>query len=99
MKVFYDNNLDIFELDIDNKKYYYNDYENTIGMNPMKSYVKPVKNRDYVFIKIIPSNKCNLECKYCFSRNDRKGEILDFNSIKGLLQKIKDENNKAMSLS
>ncbi len=96
MKVFYDNNLDIFELDIDNKKYYYNDYENTIGMNPMKSYVKPVKNRDYVFIKIIPSNKCNLECKYCFSRNDRKGEILDFNSIKGLLQKIKDENNKVV---
>lgn len=96
MKVFYDNNLDIFELDIDNKKYYYNDYENTIGMNPMKSYVKPVKNRDYVFIKIIPSNKCNLECKYCFSRNDRKGEILDFNNIKGLLQKIKDENNKVV---
>ena len=96
MKVFYDNNLDIFELDIDNKKYYYNDYENTIGMNPMKSYLKPVKNRDYVFIKIIPSNKCNLECKYCFSRNDRKGEILDFNSIKGLLQKIKDENNKVV---
>lgn len=96
MKVFYDNNLDIFELDIDNKKYYYNDYENTIGMNPMKSYLKPVKNRDYVFIKIIPSNKCNLECKYCFSKNDRKGEILDFNSIKGLLQKIKDENNKVV---
>lgn len=33
MKTFYNSNLDIFELNVDNKKYYYNDYENTLNIN------------------------------------------------------------------
>lgn len=87
----YIEDLDIFEIFSNGRTYYYNDYVNQLSDSKLVSkqrnkYKKKNKRRRLVFL---PSNICNLNCTYCFSKNDRtQKELLQFEDIEEYLQDI-----------
>ncbi len=92
----------MFEYDVENDVFvitglsdgnlYYNDYLETITSELHDDLVLPKNpaselSREGLILKVICTNRCNLRCKYCYSRND-KDNVLTFNILKSILNRI-----------
>ena len=104
MKVIYDKSNDVFELRENGKNIFYNDYSNCISTCISNVLSKPKENvkniDDEFYLKIVPSNACNLSCKYCFSYGDRQtGEILEYEAVQETIKSIVRGGWKNISIS
>jgi len=104
MDILYNKEKDIFELKIDNNVIFYNDYSNecSIYQNEVLNHNNKIQQSEenIFFIKIIPSNACNLNCTYCFSENDRKSkQILDYTRVQETIEKIAERKNVHFSVA
>jgi MoaA/NifB/PqqE/SkfB family radical SAM enzyme len=52
-----------------------------------------------IHIQFIPTNKCNLNCKYCSCANRNKSEEIDFLIAKQIIDKCKKLGTKAVTLT
>lgn len=95
----YNAELDMFDIHLDGKIYFFDDHNNKLLKNAPNNKTGGVgicnagKNLKKMFyVKIIPSNYCQLSCKYCFSHKDRhaKQSMLNFDDIKSKLVEIRD---------
>jgi radical SAM protein with 4Fe4S-binding SPASM domain len=99
MNIEYNKDQDIFLITNKEKRFYYNDYSNIISSNANSvvskvEVKKRVKKQNYIYLKVLPTNQCNLNCTYCFSQNDRSEEKLEYKTISPIIEDIKKRNEE-----
>ena len=79
----YDVVNDVFEITgVSSGTLYYNDYLETITSELhddsilYKNYASEL-SREGVILKVICTNRCNLRCKYCYSRNEKDNALTE----------------------
>lgn len=87
---------DVFAFKKNGQTYYYNDYTNLFSAG--KPSLSPMPDREEdrdIRVKILPSNRCNMTCRYCYSAQDRKGNgiLLDFEKIANVIESIVESGN------
>ena len=84
-----------FELNYKDERIYFNDISNMVHSKPLITNINTNKNKiqtEKQRIKIITTNKCNLNCKYCFTKKNRGNESLKKAYVIELINKTVNKN-------
>jgi radical SAM protein with 4Fe4S-binding SPASM domain len=112
MNVDYLKEHDIFKINVNDRLMYYNDKNNRVEFietnNDKPSlYVLEREEvnleqhlKDKLFITTVPTNNCQLDCKYCYSKFDRdENEDLKFEDIKPLYDRVRERDYEEINIT
>ena len=67
-----------FKLIFNESEYYFNDSTGTVNKENTDNRIKVNSFDNIPTLKIIPTNNCSLDCKYCYTNNNRCLDKLQF---------------------